>query len=300
MSTESPQPPKIADLVREYLPALLELCAQDPDELAQLQTVEYCRDVFKLNWPLLRTPQAVAHDEQHIRYWVEPRTVLGQEYRVCSQWYLPRHLEPLVTYLLENGLVAEADVAALESWLPDAPVPTPAEPETPAGSGARYRSHAIGNAQNAAVRNLLSRLGWEAFTRKDWLAVTREFGHSCAYCGARAALTVDHAVGVNSSSLGEHRLGNLVPACHACNSAKGSQAYWEFLAGEEWADGRGDVALRRIRAHAEQHGYTPLTEALTPERVAQVQQVVAQLRAEVAEATARAVAEVNAVVEQQA
>lgn len=96
---------------------------------------------------------------------------------------------------------------------------------------ARYKLMAIGNAQNGLVRNLLGRLGEHSFTQADWERVRDEiFGKRCAYCGAADELEMEHAVPINMEKLGEHHLGNLVPACKRCNRDKGNKDYAEFLA----------------------------------------------------------------------
>lgn len=96
---------------------------------------------------------------------------------------------------------------------------------------ARYKSMAIGNAQNGLVRNLLGRLGEHSFTQADWERVRdQSFDNQWAYCGEADKLEMDHAIPINMAKLGEHHLGNLVPACKRCNSDKGSQDYVEFLA----------------------------------------------------------------------
>ena len=48
-----------------------------------------------------------------------------------------------------------------------------------------------------------------------------EFGHRCAYCGASGDLEVEHVIPISKG--GEHHLGNIVPACHRCNSSKRSK-----------------------------------------------------------------------------
>jgi 5-methylcytosine-specific restriction endonuclease McrA len=48
-----------------------------------------------------------------------------------------------------------------------------------------------------------------------------EFGHRCAYCGASGDLEVEHVIPISKG--GEHHLGNIVPACHSCNSSKRSK-----------------------------------------------------------------------------
>lgn len=44
------------------------------------------------------------------------------------------------------------------------------------------------------------------------------FDHCCAYCGCSGDLEVEHVVPISKG--GEHRLGNIVPACTRCNSSK--------------------------------------------------------------------------------
>ncbi len=46
-------------------------------------------------------------------------------------------------------------------------------------------------------------------------------GYTCAYCGAKENLTLDHIV--PSSRGGEHTWENLVTACSKCNTIKGSR-----------------------------------------------------------------------------
>lgn len=45
------------------------------------------------------------------------------------------------------------------------------------------------------------------------------FDNRCAYCGCADDLEVEHVIPICKG--GEHHLGNIVPACHACNSNKG-------------------------------------------------------------------------------
>lgn len=122
----------------------------------------------------------------------------------------------------------------------------------PRNAGARYKSMAIGNAQNWVVRNLLGKIGSHSFARNDWDRVREvTFKGRCAYCGQGGSLEMDHAIPINIETLGEHHLGNLVPACKRCNAAKGDQHYAEYLASEP--DRR--TAIDR---HMAQEGYVPL------------------------------------------
>lgn len=47
------------------------------------------------------------------------------------------------------------------------------------------------------------------------------FDHCCAYCGRQGDLEVEHVVPISKG--GQHHLGNIVPACHSCNSNKRSK-----------------------------------------------------------------------------
>ena len=120
---------------------------------------------------------------------------------------------------------------------------------------ARYRSMAIGNAQNDLVRNLLGRLGDHSFTKGDWERVRNEtFGGRCAYCGNDGKLEMEHVVPINKEKMGEHHLGNLVPACKACNSRKDDADYGEFL-------GERTDRKQLIDDHMARHGYRPLSRS---------------------------------------
>jgi len=94
-------------------------------------------------------------------------------------------------------------------------------------------------------------------------------GHRCVYCGdegGAAPLTIDH---VEPRMWGGDRsAGNLVAACAACNTAKGSLPAWRYLASREEQRARfleqaGHVWPRLRRAvveaatHAGPRGGTP-------------------------------------------
>lgn len=58
------------------------------------------------------------------------------------------------------------------------------------------------------------------FSAAQWRELQEQFDHCCAYCGKRAKghLTQDHITPISKG--GMHTLGNIVPACRACNSKK--------------------------------------------------------------------------------
>lgn len=54
--------------------------------------------------------------------------------------------------------------------------------------------------------------------RKDLNARYAEFGNQCAFCGSANRLIVEHFI--PRSKGGPHAIGNILPACHSCNSSK--------------------------------------------------------------------------------
>lgn len=130
----------------------------------------------------------------------------------------------------------------------------PASVQNRSKRNARYKTAPIGNAQNAIIRTILSNLGNESFTEKDWEETKRHFNGKCVYCGASENIVRDHAIPINRYKLGEHRLGNIVPACSACNSKKGGEEdFIEFCAKKE-------DAAERIKEYMASKDYIPLTE----------------------------------------
>lgn len=55
---------------------------------------------------------------------------------------------------------------------------------------------------------------------------------SCFYCGKQNAGTIDHVIPLSRG--GTHSIGNLVPACHSCNSRKNNRflIVWRIQKGE--------------------------------------------------------------------
>jgi len=289
---------KIGEIVRLNLPQIFDHCAQhDPDEIVKLMDKDYCAETFRLSWAMLKTPaeaELIKSETGYSRYWTKTHTLLDHELRVTSEWVPKRHLPAFLRYLVDQGLtplgVSAEDVDAEISKL-TAPKKTTASP-----GGARYRKTPIGVAQNAVVRNILGCVGQEAFTEKDWLAVKASFGHACVYCGSRRQLVMDHAVPISLEALGEHRLGNLVPACHSCNSDKGETSFEVYLQAKEALDPEPDGAVRleAIRAHMSRHGYVPLKDALPVEEVQSVRAALVRARSEIAAAAAGAIEAINA------
>lgn len=242
---------KIGKLAKQAAPAIFAYCeTTDPAEFARLQERIYSKETFGINYPFC-LPASRIGATQHKRFWRDIYHVHGIAVRVTSQWYNPptsKSLGLLQTYLrdraIDIGDIAGADFHSTLTSLPDK--------ATPSARG-RYRGNAIGNVQNLLVRNILSNLGDESFTAEDWQRVIGEFANTCAYCGAGGKLVMDHVIAINRQALGEHRLGNLVPACQKCNADKASQDYRSFLAHDP-------ARLAAIEAHMAKYGYTPIGE----------------------------------------
>lgn len=243
---------KIAEQVRRSLPGIIAYCEmQDPAEFDRLCDADWSKAHFGINFPFWQRAEAINPD-QHCRYWQAVWQVGGMAVRVTNDWY-SRSQPMLATYLMSRGLCHHADVVE------EKPSAQPAS-RTRAG---RYRSHAIGNAQNGLIRNILGRLGQEGFDAADWQQVIADFDHCCAYCGGQGPLQQDHVIPINRQSLGEHRLGNLVPCCRSCNATKHGRDFRDFLSA-------APDRIARVQAHMARHGYRPMGE--NP----QVQQVFQQ------------------------
>ena len=147
-------------------------------------------------------------------------------------------------------------------------------------SRGRFKGNAIGNAQNLLVRNILSNFGDESFGPEQWQQVIDVFGRRCAYCGQDGELLMDHVVPINKQSLGEHRLGNLVPSCKPCNANKGDKDFRTFLSNHP-------DRVAQIEAHMERHNYVPISEN------EQIRQIIELAHKEVAQVAGRYIDIIN-------
>lgn len=239
----------IGRLVRRHVPDILRYCdAVDHDELDRLMDASYAKRTFGINWPFC-TPVEEIPAEEHRRYWTQVYSARGRRIRVSSQWF-DKNWQPFAAYLMRHGIVAEGNIDAAE--------PKPVRKKgrarvTSPARNARYRGNAIGNAQNLVVRNILSNLGSESFSERDWVETQEYFGNRCAYCGGEGKLVIEHAIPINRTALGEHRLGNMIPACDACNRAKGQRDFRVFLEDDS-------EAIARIEQYMDSRNYVPLED----------------------------------------
>ncbi len=76
-------------------------------------------------------------------------------------------------------------------------------------------------------RNYVGRRNWRPSQTVLHASVTQQFQGKCAYCGTREATTIDHLIPRVRGGFTVQ--GNLVPACHYCNSSKGATDVREWL-----------------------------------------------------------------------
>ena len=217
----------IGVFVRKHLPQVLAYCEEHPAEFANLQDKAYCLTNFKQSYPVLLVKKTASPPS---RYWSSSSSGVFADagYWVTSEWERQRHTAHFIVYLLDKGIKPIGVGEDCIDWAQETVDEFGTTSAAPGGP--RYRSTAVGVAQNALVRHLLGNIGFEAFTQNDWEAVKhQDFGDTCAYCGETKKTTMDHAIPINRIHLGEHRLGNLVPACDSCNAKKSNTTYPEFL-----------------------------------------------------------------------
>lgn len=205
--------------------------------------------------------------------------------RVCSQW-TTRHRPFFLNYLVTHQLsIAGISSELREEWLA---IVEQAGSIAKSPGGARYKATPIGVAQNALVRYLLSNLGQESFAEKDWTAVKTAFADTCAYCGHLGVVEMDHAIPLSRLQLGEHRLGNLVPACPPCNRKKSHLRFRPYLKAKYRHDPRQAAArIELVEAHMAHHGYRPIGER--PD----ISELLEHAREEIAETAAKYLALIN-------
>jgi len=236
---------RIGKLVKLYVPDIFHYCENnDMSELSRLMNKVHSKQTFNINFPFCSECSSISKSESP-RYWVDKFIVQGKEVRVCSQWY-HRNQEYFNRYLVHHSLAIEAELDANDSQSDELAIGAGVE----CIARGRYKGKAIGDAQNALIRNILSNLGKESFNKDDWDRTKEYFSNRCVYCSDSKSLQMDHAIPINKSSLGEHRLGNLVPSCKDCNSKKGAKDFREFL------DDEGKIS--KIEEYMASKHYMPL------------------------------------------
>lgn len=273
------EPLKIGVLVKRFIPKIFANCEKDANEFANLQNKVYSKKAFGIAFPFCKGADLIDADESK-KFWKDRFLVRGKTVRVCSQWSeseVNSSRKDFLKYLLSKDFISEVEH---DAFLPSPPkIPRqrpvsvsgqpqtvrphtsalkntgkPASPAVQATGEKRHKSYPLGNAQNAFLRSILSSLGEHSFSESDWKEVLQFFDNQCAYCGAGGKLTRDHAIPINREGMGEHHLGNLVPACEQCNTEKAANDHISFLYGKE----NGADRLRKIEDHMRYKGYVPI------------------------------------------
>ena len=239
---------KIGRLVKHHIRKIFRYCeVTDHDELNRLTDKKYSKKHFNINHPFCAEASLIPSEESK-RYWTDRYLVQGKTVRVSSQWVDPSK-SMFIQYLINNHISTVEKILSLDEAVPVDKI----EACRSSRENSRYRGNAIGNAQNLLVRNILSSLGHESFNDQDWIETKNYFSNQCAYCGAEGDLVIDHVIPINKVSLGEHRLGNLIPGCRSCNSKKADKNYRDFL------DGQQD-RIEKIEKYMESRNYVPLSD----------------------------------------
>lgn len=238
---------RIGQLVKAHIKQIFSHCdSVEHDEIFSLLNPVYSKQTFGLNFPFCAAIEEVQPSESR-RYWTEVYLVRGKRVRVTSQWYKANR--PLFAqYFKLKKIEFKPDLEDTELNRD-----VLKEKRIIDRFNSRYRGNAIGNAQNLFIRNILSRLGNESFSEKDWEETRNYFSQRCAYCGAEMELLIEHAIPINKEKLGEHRLGNLVPSCKLCNSRKGGADFREFL-------GEKIEHIKKIEEYMDSRNYVPLED----------------------------------------
>jgi hypothetical protein len=106
----------------------------------------------------------------------------------------------------------------------------------------------------------------------------------CAYCG-KPAQTWDHVFATVKKSTFSghgHRLGNLLPCCKPCNSAKGNKEWRPFLSQLQLPDDTYQTAICHIEAYLSKYKVHDSIPEQSPEyaRILQIKDQVIELMAE--------------------
>ncbi len=107
-----------------------------------------------------------------------------------------------------------------------------ANPEKRKASCKAYRD-ANPEKESANRQNRRARLrnAQGSFTFKEWRAKVEQYKGRCHWCGKKikGALHADHLIALAVG--GSNGIGNIVPACAACNLRKSSKMPWDFMEG---------------------------------------------------------------------
>jgi 5-methylcytosine-specific restriction endonuclease McrA len=239
----------IGDYIYANLDQIIDYCGKNPNELSQLLDIDKSKELFILNYAFfIETDNIDDTDNKRSssRYIARIYNVNNKRVRVTNDWY-ERNIPYFDNYLFARNIIPVGIKPSSVSGNKTVTV------KKSSRKNSRYKGNAIGNSQNLLIRNILSNLGDESFNENDWIKTKEYFNNICAYCGSSGELEMDHAIPINKDKLGEHRIGNIVPACKKCNANKGNKDYREYL-------GKNINAIRKIDEYMENRHYIPLED----------------------------------------
>lgn len=243
----------IGALVKQHITQIFSNCHNEDGEIDRLLNPEKSKEIFGLNFPFCIELENI-EPKQSRRYWVNIYAVKGKRVRVTNEWKKRNRLK-FEKYLEAKGIKRAIDSPV--NKIVEDPADEIQSTQSPPSRSGRYKGNHIGNAQNSFIRNILSNLGSDTITREHWDSTKADFKNKCAYCcsaeSSNEKLIMEHAIPINKKSLGEHRLGNLVPSCKQCNAKKSNKDFREYL-------GNNRAAIEIIEEHMISKGYKSLDD----------------------------------------
>jgi 5-methylcytosine-specific restriction endonuclease McrA len=229
------------DYIYTNLGQIIDFCNKNPNELEKLLDLDTSKQLFGLNYAFFIEANNIDDTDgkrSSARYISKIYVVNNKNVRVTNDWY-KRNIPYFNNYLTKRNIVPGGNGTILL--------------KKSTRKNSRYRGNAIGNSQNLLIRNILSNLGEESFSEDDWIKTKNYFDNKCAYCGSTGKLVIEHAIPINKEKLGEHRIGNIVPACKKCNANKGDKDYREYLE-------NNINVIKKIDEYMESRHYIPLED----------------------------------------
>jgi 5-methylcytosine-specific restriction endonuclease McrA len=243
----------VAEIIYKNLESIIEFCKQNPKEMDKLLSIKESKDLFHLNYAFFIETKDIDDGntkKSSLRYKSNIYSISNKKVRVTNDWY-KRNIPYVKNYFIKNNITPISPIESNETI--KGKVDGVSIKRVNSRENSRYKGNAIGNAQNLLIRNILSNLGNESFNESDWQQTKQYFDNKCAYCGKEGDLVMEHAIPINKEKLGEHKIGNIVPACKECNKAKADKDYREFL-------GNNLDTIEKIDKYMEMKKYVPLED----------------------------------------
>jgi 5-methylcytosine-specific restriction endonuclease McrA len=239
----------VGEYIYGNLKNIIDYCNKNPNELMKLLDIEKSKELFNLNYSFFIETRDIDDNDpkkSSARYIAKIYLVNNKRVRVTNDWF-----ERNIPYF--NQYLSDRQIIPIGKNQSTGKNKTLLVKKQTLRKNSRYKGNPIGNSQNLLIRNILSNLGNESFDENDWENAKHYFNNKCAYCGKSGELVVEHAIPINKEKLGEHRIGNIVPACSGCNRKKGDKDYREFL-------GNNIEVIKKIDKYMESRNYIPLED----------------------------------------